>query len=800
MVQPNSSPIGGNWGTEMLNNDIRVDLHIHSKASEYKEGLDSTGNNIVAESDINHLDVLFEKLSASENSINMISITDHNRFDPDLYEAINKRIANSNGGTVEALLAGVEFDVLFQEDKPHAHVITIFDVGDWSKDPDGCRKNYKKIQDGIDGDKLTGANDKYNLDHFESILKNIGLDVILIAHQHQGLTSQNVKKRTLSSATDDAIDYVKFGYIDALEYTKSRVQGIILSDLVNLDVKASTIVGSGCHTWKTYPKHDRDDTRQRDSYYSTIRALPTFKGLLMALTSPTTRFQQPVRVMKAAYIDHMDINDTRVDLCPGINAIIGENGAGKSSLLSMLTEKRPPQHVKNFLTKRNTIQADKLLNGSRVINIKQGQLEKSYSSDNGMFESSLYPEIDNTQFEARVKNWSKKVKERIDSNIESTTVLDKLKSTSFKLNPDLEKGTFYIQINEPDGFTGSANPHKAHMDQIKNVRATLISERETNYYLEGTEERRQLDAAIQALDELLKILKQRSERVALQSSVKNIISKQIAAYKKNLEQLQSDKDTQTANYRTQKNAVSSAVLGAIRDLLKTKTDVLEFTSMPDGLGVDSSDKGGFKFYTSAEYSDSTSLSSDFLKSMNNGYKTLDKVLAIDSTDEAEGAVPSHSQGNWKSRWDYLVTKFIENQEKTKHYIMNASDTKVGSTLGEQSLTFYEYSSLRSDNIDVFVVDQPEDHISNARISRKLTTFFNRMRNEKQIILVTHSPLLVVNQDADNVIVLNEDKDTNKLKVQCGCLESEGILDQVAEKMEGGTEAVRKRLRVYGKAV
>lgn len=800
MVQPNSSAIDGNWCTEMLNRDIRVDLHIHSKASEYKESPDSTGNNIVAESDIDHLDVLFEKLSVSQNSINMISITDHNRFDPDIYEAINERIANGDSGTVEAVLSGVEFDVLFQEDKPHAHVIAIFDVGDWSKNPDACRKNYKKIQDGIDGDKLTGANDKYNLDRFESILKNIGLNVILIAHQHQGLTSQNVKKRTLSSATDDAIDYVKFGYIDALEYTKSRVQGIILSDLVNLDVKASTIVGSDCHTWETYPKHDRDDVRQRDSYYSTIRALPTFKGLLMALTSPGTRFQQPTRVTKASYIDHMDINGTRVDLCPGINAIIGENGAGKSSLLAMLTEERPPQHVKNFLTKRNAIQADKLLNGSRVVNIKQGQLEKSYSSDNGMFESSLYPEIDNTQFEARVKSWSKKVKERIDSNIESTTVLDKLKSTSFKLDPGLEKGTFYIQINEPDGFTGGVNPHKAHVTQIENARATLISERETNYYLEGTNERRQLDAAIQALGELLKILNQRSERVTLQNSVKNTISKQIATYKKNLEQLQSDKDTQKANYRAQKNAVSSAVLGAVKDLLKTKPEVQEFTSMPDGLGVDSSDKGGFKFYTSVAYRESTSLSSDFLKNMNNGYKSLDDVLAIDSADKAEAAVPSRLQKNWKSRWDDLVAKFIEDQEKTTHYIMNASDTKVGSTLGEQSLTFYEYSSLRSDNVDVFVVDQPEDHISNARISKKLTTFFNRMRNEKQIILVTHSPLLVVNQDADNVIVLNEDKDTNKLNVQCGCLESEGILDQVAEKMEGGTEAVRKRLRVYGKAV
>jgi PHD/YefM family antitoxin component YafN of YafNO toxin-antitoxin module len=211
--------------------------------------------------------------------------------------------------------------------------------------------------------------------------------------------------------------------------------------------------------------------------------------------------------------------------------------------------------------------------------------------------------------------------------------------------------------------------------------------------------------------------------------------------------------------------------------------------------------GGFKFFTSAAYHDSTSLSAEFLEHMNSGYKDLDAVLAIDSTDKAESAVPNRSRaGGWKERWDVLVNKFIEEQEKTRRYIMNASDTKVGSTLGEQSLTYYEYKSLRSDNIDVFVVDQPEDHISNARISAKLTEFFNRMRNSKQIILVTHSPLLVVNQDADNVIVLNEDKDTNKLHVQSGCLESEGILEQVAEKMESGTEAVRKRLRVYGETV
>ena len=58
----------------MLNRNIKVDLHIHSKTSEYKEA-----DGYVDESNIENIDVLLSKLQ--ENNINLISITDHNSFD-----------------------------------------------------------------------------------------------------------------------------------------------------------------------------------------------------------------------------------------------------------------------------------------------------------------------------------------------------------------------------------------------------------------------------------------------------------------------------------------------------------------------------------------------------------------------------------------------------------------------------------------------------------------------------------------------------------------------------------------------
>ena len=104
------------------------------------------------------------------------------------------------------------------------------------------------------------------------------------------------------------------------------------------------------------------------------------------------------------------------------------------------------------------------------------------------------------------------------------------------------------------------------------------------------------------------------------------------------------------------------------------------------------------------------------------------------------------------------------------------------------------------NKSIIFIDQPEDHISNNNISKNLINYLNSMRNKKQIIIVTHNPLLVVNQDVDNVIFI--EKDGNKIDIKSGCLEYENddinMLEFIADNMDGGREAIEKRLKVYGK--
>lgn len=83
-----------------------------------------------------------------------------------------------------------------------------------------------------------------------------------------------------------------------------------------------------------------------------------------------------------------------------------------------------------------------------------------------------------------------------------------------------------------------------------------------------------------------------------------------------------------------------------------------------------------------------------------------------------------------------------------------------------------------------------------RIENYMLDYFNSVRDKKQVIFVTHNPLLVVNLDVDNVIYVSKSRD-NKLKVKSGCLESSDLIDIVSQNLDGGKEALERRLKVYG---
>ncbi len=93
-----------------------------------------------------------------------------------------------------------------------------------------------------------------------------------------------------------------------------------------------------------------------------------------------------------------------------------------------------------------------------------------------------------------------------------------------------------------------------------------------------------------------------------------------------------------------------------------------------------------------------------------------------------------------------------------------------------------------------IIDQPEENLDNRFIYDTLKDAFRKAKTDRQVIIATHNANLVVNTDAEQVIVARY-KD-NKIFFESGALENSDIRTHVAEILEGGRDAFIKREQKY----
>lgn len=94
---------------------------------------------------------------------------------------------------------------------------------------------------------------------------------------------------------------------------------------------------------------------------------------------------------------------------------------------------------------------------------------------------------------------------------------------------------------------------------------------------------------------------------------------------------------------------------------------------------------------------------------------------------------------------------------------------------------------------VFVIDQPEDNLDNSFIMNELVPLIRKAKKSRQIIISTHNANLVVNTDAEQIIVARLDQEDEYLS---GSLENPEIIENVCEILEGGEVAFKKREQKY----
>lgn len=111
-------------------------------------------------------------------------------------------------------------------------------------------------------------------------------------------------------------------------------------------------------------------------------------------------------------------------------------------------------------------------------------------------------------------------------------------------------------------------------------------------------------------------------------------------------------------------------------------------------------------------------------------------------------------------------------------------------------TFYVCLKLATDPfLKPFVFDQPEDDLDNDFIMHHLVPIFKKIKKYRQVIIVTHNANLVVNADAEQVIIAVNENET--LEYDSGGIENIAIRDQICNILEGGKDAFAKREQKYG---
>lgn len=149
-------------------------------------------------------------------------------------------------------------------------------------------------------------------------------------------------------------------------------------------------------------------------------------------------------------------------------------------------------------------------------------------------------------------------------------------------------------------------------------------------------------------------------------------------------------------------------------------------------------------------------------------------------------------------------------------------TYKGDKLGEMSTGKASFVILMliiglSQSKAPILIDQPEDNLDNRSITSDLVFYLKNKKLERQIIIVTHNANIVVNSDAENVIIANQkgqnDIETSsiykfdyingaientleRIKTETDLLKSMGIREHIADIVEGGKDAFKLRELKY----
>lgn len=539
----------------------KVDFHIHSIASKHKESDDC-----VDLSTIDNIDLLIDKLNQRE--INMCSISDHDNFDFNIYNRLKQE---ENKGSIKKVFPAVEFSVTY--DKKVLHVITIFD----DKDEEKIKKIRNEIFD-IKNNKPFYDDielNSFSENKYLNILKNIDLNVVMIAHQKETLSSKETRNHDVMSLGEEKFDELVFlDYFESFEFKRKRNE-IFNKNYIEKnkekykDITLRFVTGSDCHDWSKYPKENDDFS------FTYLKCLPTFRGLAMAVTNTkrinyVNNFYSTTDKCLDSINIEIDNNEYDIKLSKGINVIIGDNSIGKSLLIHKLTNYNylNDQKIKDSYDEyliNNKIRINSSIPESNISKFNgQGSIRKmfenkTFDSDeflNGFFPAeplvSKYIEI----YKSEIENYISilKNKEEKSNAFNKITNFDicVIEATSKSLNFKNVTQATITSINSKIKKIGKI------VEYFESINSLLDKIQENDFF--DKEDEKYINDSINSNIKLISKYNNKIKQNLFEISKINIINDEFTSKDKELKKTKTDETEKIANYESNKDFFSENIV------------------------------------------------------------------------------------------------------------------------------------------------------------------------------------------------------------------------------------------------
>ena len=793
------------------------DLHIHTQSDKLK--------NVSAKDYVAKLGKLFAE--ESYKNLDLVSFTDHNCINIEAYESFwsaQSRVALIPGVEIDTYLDEAAKDAKEGDDagkiKESKHLIVYFDAVD---DLETTKELASTLNEWLLA-KAVGPDNPIYIATLLAKLINVCHDAqtrfVLSPHAMKQNGKRNPRgidsvwnhleeaeqKYEVSKYMDQFFCFWEAGQSNvakAIEFLKeidngSRVSVISFSDSKCLD----------------------DEKKFLNKPRQYFRALPSFNGLVMVGSERSRILGSPEAIPsqnQGSYLGSIEFDGCTIELSPQMNAIIGGRGTGKSVLLDSIAQClgkvfQIKREREEFLRKHNTMvkSMDGLsLNGSsfNCDFFKQNYILSLFEKDGEKFNEALeayfsdaFRQVDayeieeqrsslresftrNYRYEGDFAATSENIAGLIEKYIDDQNDNLNIKITQSlvgKATKDLKELSYDDTISDIHKAVINKLPkflkeNEAVLNDLTTLEKTVACKAfaERQAYLGGTYLKTKIYESVTAKKR--EISKAQKDKQDVADAFKQQLQKRYEPYEKrvaliNAYLMASEEFAAPEEHVIEKDGEHSGAFQFVKML--TVEHPIDYLVRILDSAIQVIDRGKPCNHRNLwKYIEAFCFGSAQYKSGNSAETVVKNLEAFDLTIESKD-----------------VIRYRESEDKPYEDISTMSP-------GTQTNILFEYIVHKDTSIPL-LIDQPEDNVDNQTIYSELRRWFEELKSKRQVIVVTHDANIVINADAENVIIA-EHPEPDKFSYMYGALEYEGIIDSASNILDGGPEAVKRRLVKYG---